>query len=86
MSALVETYLQGVSTRKVTAITEELCGHTFQAATVSAATVRLEEINRRTPVVRIFPICRAVSGWCGRWRCRSMRPGPRPTRYADREQ
>ena len=27
VSALAEMYIQGVSTRKVTAITEELCGH-----------------------------------------------------------
>ena len=29
VSALAEMYVQGVSTRKVKAITEELCGHTF---------------------------------------------------------
>ena len=29
VSALVEMYVQGVSTRKVKAITEELCGHSF---------------------------------------------------------
>ena len=27
VSALAEMYIQGVSTREVTAITEELCGH-----------------------------------------------------------
>jgi putative transposase len=35
--------VQGVSTRKVKAITEELCGHSFSASTVSEATVRLDE-------------------------------------------
>ncbi|SDK66011.1 Transposase, Mutator family [Mesorhizobium muleiense] len=35
VSALVEMYVQGVSTRKVKAITEELCGHSFSASTVS---------------------------------------------------
>ena len=35
VSALAEMYVQGVSTRKVKAITEELCGHTFSASTVS---------------------------------------------------
>ena len=29
VSALAEMYVQGVSTRKVKAITEELCGHSF---------------------------------------------------------
>jgi putative transposase len=43
VSALVEMYVQGVSTRKVKAITEELCGHSFSASTVSEATVRLDE-------------------------------------------
>ena len=33
VSALVEMYVQGVSTRKVKAITEELCGHSFAAST-----------------------------------------------------
>ncbi|TJU70547.1 MAG: IS256 family transposase, partial [Mesorhizobium sp.] len=32
VSALVEMYVQGVSTRKVKAITEELCGHSFSAS------------------------------------------------------
>ncbi|MER8543925.1 IS256 family transposase [Mesorhizobium sp. M1334] len=43
VSALVEMYVQGVSTRKVKAVTEELCGHAFSASTVSEAMVRLDE-------------------------------------------
>jgi len=35
VSALAEMYVMGVSTRKVTAITEELCGHSFSASTIS---------------------------------------------------
>ena len=35
VSALAEMYIQGVSTRKVKAITEELCGHAFSASTIS---------------------------------------------------
>ena len=35
VSALVEMYVQGVSTRKVKAISEELCGHEFSVSTVS---------------------------------------------------
>ena len=43
VSALVEMYVQGVSTRKVKAITEELCGHSFSASTVSESAARLDE-------------------------------------------
>ena len=35
VSALVEMYVQGVSTRKIKAISEELCGHEFSASTIS---------------------------------------------------
>lgn len=35
VSALAEMYVQGVSTRKIKAITEELCGHSFSASTIS---------------------------------------------------
>jgi transposase-like protein len=41
--ALAEMYVQGVSTRKVRAVTGELCGHAFSASSVSAITVRLDE-------------------------------------------
>src|SRR5262245_39612470 len=34
VASLVEMYVQGVSTRKVKAITEELCGHEFSASAV----------------------------------------------------
>jgi transposase-like protein len=36
-------YVQGVSTRKVKAITEELCGHAFSASSISAINKRLDE-------------------------------------------
>ena len=36
VAALAEMYVQGVSTRKVKAITEELCGHAFSASAISA--------------------------------------------------
>ena len=42
VSALAEMYVQGVSTRKVKAITEELCGHTFSASTISRINKSLE--------------------------------------------
>lgn len=40
--ALMEMVVQGVSTRKVTAITEELCGASFSKSTVSALCVGLD--------------------------------------------
>jgi transposase-like protein len=43
MASLVEMYVQGVSTRKVKAITEELCGHEFSASTISRLNKRLDE-------------------------------------------
>jgi transposase-like protein len=43
VAALSEMYLQGVSTRKVKEITEELCGHEFSAATISRVTGKLDE-------------------------------------------
>src|SRR6201991_1884805 len=52
VGALSEMYVQGVSTRKVKAITEELCGHEFSASAISAINKRLDEelerfMNRR---------------------------------------
>ena len=43
VGALAEMYVQGVSTRKVKAITEELCGHEFSASAISAINKRLDE-------------------------------------------
>ncbi len=43
MAALAEMYVQGVSTRKVKAITEELCGHSFSASSISAINRRLDD-------------------------------------------
>jgi putative transposase len=43
VSTLAEMYVQGVSTRKVKAITEELCGHEFSASAVSAIVKGLDE-------------------------------------------
>jgi hypothetical protein len=40
-------YVQGVSTRKVKAITEELCGHSFSAATISEINKGLDEARGR---------------------------------------
>ena len=47
VAALVEMYVQGVSTRKVKAISEELCGHEFSASTISELNTRLDaELER----------------------------------------
>jgi putative transposase len=43
VSALAEMYVQGVSTRKVKKITEELCGHSFSASAISQINKRLDE-------------------------------------------
>jgi putative transposase len=43
VGALAEMYVQGVSTRKVKAITEELCGHEFSASTISRVNQSLDE-------------------------------------------
>lgn len=56
--ALAEMYVQGVSTRKVRAVTEELCGHGFSASTVSAATKQLDaELERvmNRPLTEEYP-------------------------------
>ena len=42
VAALAEMYVQGVSTRKVKAITEELCGYSFSASAISAMNQRLD--------------------------------------------
>src|ERR687885_244397 len=42
VAAMVEMYVQGVSTRKVKTITEELCGHEFSSATISRIVGQLD--------------------------------------------
>jgi transposase-like protein len=42
-AALCEMYVQGVSTRKVGKITEELCGHAFSASAISRINQKLDE-------------------------------------------
>lgn len=43
VAAMMEMYIQGVSTRKVKTITEELCGHEFSSATISRVVQQLDE-------------------------------------------
>src|SRR5262249_22805472 len=57
--ALMEMVVNGVSTRKVTAITEELCGTSFSKSTVSALCARLDPLvtawNERPLGEQAFP-------------------------------
>lgn len=43
VACLAEMYVQGVSTRKVKSITEELCGHAFSASSISRINKTLDE-------------------------------------------
>jgi putative transposase len=43
VASLAEMYVQGVSTRKVKAVTEELCGHAFSASAISTINQRLDQ-------------------------------------------
>jgi putative transposase len=47
VSALVQMYVRGVSTRKVKAITEKLCGHSFAASTIGAITAKAAQATDR---------------------------------------
>jgi putative transposase len=42
VTSLIEMYVQGVSTRKVKAVTEELCGHEFSASAISGIVKKLD--------------------------------------------
>ena len=42
VAAFVQMYVQGVSTRKIKAISEELCGHSFSASAISELNVKLD--------------------------------------------
>jgi putative transposase len=58
VATLAGVYVQGVSTRKVKAITEELCGHAFSASAISAINKHLDKsldafANR--PLAEPFP-------------------------------
>jgi putative transposase len=47
VAALTQMYIQGVATRKVTAISEELCGHSFRASAISEINKKLDaELGR----------------------------------------
>jgi transposase-like protein len=47
VGSLAEMYVQGVSTPKVKAVTEALCGHSFSASAISAVRKTLDEALRK---------------------------------------
>ena len=58
VAALAKMYVQGVSTRKVKAITEGLCGHSFSASSISAINQRLDASLAQfagRPLTEAFP-------------------------------
>lgn len=57
VGALAEMYVQGVSTRKVKAVTEELCGHEFSASSISAINKRLDASLRQFAERRLDEEC-----------------------------
>jgi putative transposase len=57
VAALMEMYVQGVSTRRVKAITEELCGHEFSASAVSDINKKLDEELTRFMTRRLDEEC-----------------------------
>lgn len=70
LAALAEMYVQGVSTRKVKQVTEELVGHAFSASAISAINKRLDAslqafCERRLKEAFPYLILDATSG-CGR--------------------
>jgi len=57
VAALAEMYVQGVSTRKVKAVTEELCGHEFSASSISTINKSLDEGLKRFAERRLEEAC-----------------------------
>src|SRR5215217_455974 len=53
--ALMEMYLEGVSTRKVREVTEELCGTAFSKSTISRLASELEEWRQRPLEAESYP-------------------------------
>jgi len=58
LAVLVESYVQGVSTRKVKELTEELCGHAVSASSVSRVVCQLDKqlaLFANRPLTTPFP-------------------------------
>ena len=83
--ALAEMYVQGVSTRKVKAVTEALCGHSFSASSISGINKSLDAGLRAFAERRLsepFPYLILVLGTrrCARPGLLSARPCSSPWR------
>ena len=79
VAALAEMYVQGVSTRKVRAITEKLCGNGFSASSISAVNKTLDESLQQFASRRLaepFPYL-ILDAWLTR---RCARPASSPAR------
>ena len=76
MSVLAEMYVQAVSTRKVKAITEELCGHTFSAST----TRRTHQIAEAWPHDATFHVVQVQQRSQPPSRASAAHRSPEPTR------
>jgi transposase-like protein len=98
VAALAEMDVQGVSTRKVKAITEELCGPSFSAAAISAINARLDEACpylivdaryervREAGVIRSQAVLLAIGiGWDGRRSILAVELANRESRSSWRE-
>lgn len=64
--ALAEMYVQGVSTRKVSAVLESLCGTSVSSMTVSRAAAELDDVLEawRTRPLGVFPFVSFDALWC----------------------
>jgi putative transposase len=64
VAALTHMWMQGVSTRKATAINEELCGHGFSASAISEINKKLDaELGRfaRRELESEYPLAPALA-------------------------
>ena len=61
--------MQGVSTRKVKAVTEELCGHSFSASSISRINQTLDEELKNFATRRLDEEYRTSSWMPGTKRC-----------------
>ena len=80
---LMEMYLQGVSTRKVATITEQLCGTRFSKSQVSTLTVPGTRLRVRCPAPSLARA--TVDGGCLSLPDRGCALRKGPARWADRQ-
>ena len=78
VGTLAEMYVQGVSTRKVKAVTEALCGHSFSASSISQINKTLDDGLRAFTERRLSEAFRTSSSMRATRRC--ARPASSPAR------